>query len=235
MPVSGREVVLTAYFTGRPDPQRGHDWPPDPASLLPLAQSIEAHAPGVPLVVLSDSLPTGTRGIIEGVRCRQGLSPYLQRWLSIRDYLLAHREIERLWCVDATDVEMLHNPFPEMGWQLYCGSEPEQVGCPWMRAHHHGPTMEQFLARYGHRTLINPGLLGGPRRELLALVGAMLSTYQDMEHQRFYAGAAAYGALDMGLFNLVGYTQFPQQIHFGPRVHTRFKAYERSSAWWRHK
>ena len=234
-PYAGRNVVITAYFTGKADPQRGDQWASDLSALDTIANSIAEVSPGTRLVVLNDCFEETHRGHVDFLRCRLGMSPYLQRWLSIQRYLQAHPDIERAWCVDATDVEMLHDPFPVMGWKMYCGSEPEVVGCRWMKAQHGGPEMNGFLHKFASRTLINTGLLGGPRADLLEFIGEMLSAYERMEHKRFYQGAASYGVLDMGLFNLVGFTKFPGRLHFGHRVHTRFKAFERTSAWWRHK
>jgi hypothetical protein len=133
-------VVLTAYLTGRPDPQRGTMWPADREALKPLLDSI----PGS-VVVFANELQGEAVEPVEAPT-----SVYFDRWRHYAAYLEAHEEIGFAFCVDATDVLMLRDPFPHMHpGTLYCGSEPLTIGeSAWMWQHHE-PLRDWMAANAG--------------------------------------------------------------------------------------
>jgi GT2 family glycosyltransferase len=220
-------VVLAAYLVGQPDPQRGGQWQPNYEATKILRESIGRQ--GEQLVLLSDCFTEPDTAHVQHIRVQAAINPYFQRWINYWQYLRDHPEIDQVWCVDATDVEMLHNPFAEMDDRLYVGDEHCPLDIPWMRQHHRNTTLLQFIAQNGTRTLLNAGLTGGRRETVMAFIHALLSFYFD-EHKQV-------GDFEMGAYNYIARTQFPGLIEHGRQVNTIFKTYDRSSieSWWRHK
>jgi hypothetical protein len=207
-------IVLTCLFTGQPDPQRKTKMKPEPALADPLLASCTNDA-----VVLCD-FDTDRANF---VKVQTSQSPYVQRWISYRQYLLDHSEIRYVWCVDATDVQQLHDPFPMMRpGILYCGWENQVVGCAWMRDHH--SASRDWIEANADRTLLNAGVVGADRATMLTFIGRLLDTWS--QNRSDAAG-------DMGYFNRAAYTMNPVT---GPRITTLFKA-NQPTEWslWRHK
>lgn len=209
-------AVVTTLLCSAPDPQRGEHWQPDGRLLDTLAGSIT----GADLTVLTDSaiFPLSVRQ--EHVPA--GPNPYHHRWTVIADWL-ATCDAEWVWCVDATDVEMLREPWGHMEpGVIYCGSEDGATWShPWMVDHH--PSIRALAA---DQPLMNAGLLGGDVATVRQFCAVMLSELafhsEDMT--------------DMAAFNRVaGLGCWPRVT--GPWVHTRFRAEERThpTAWFRHK
>lgn len=212
-------AVVTTLLCTAPDPQRGGHWQPDGRLLDTLAGSIT----GAVLTVLTDSaifpLPQS--------QCRwhrrpAGGNPYHHRWTIIADWL-ATTDAEWVWCVDATDVQMLREPWCHMEpGVIYCGSEEgETWSCPWMVEHH--PSIRDVAA---DQPLMNAGLLGGGLstvRAFCAAVDAELTLCAD-------------DVTDMAAFNRV-LAAAPLEVVTGPQVHTRFRHEQRDhpTAWFRHK
>lgn len=212
------DAVITVLLTSYVDPQRGVKWPADVGLLAELLDSLARH--DVPAVVLHDELDAPHRDGVTFVEVPAGGNPYFHRWRVIADYL-ATADHGRVWCVDGTDVEMLHNPFPEMGDGVYCGSEPHQVGCQWMRSVHPGSL--NWIRRHAGLPLVNAGILGGPAATVQRIAAAIF----DLHHPD--------DGTDMAAFNRTVH-EWPEVVDTGPRVHSVFKAFDRSAAaWWRHK
>lgn len=223
------DIVLTVYFTGVPDPQRGQ-WESNLDDLSALIHSTKDQK----LVILHD-VPAWDTGIepygsVELVKVETSLNPYFQRWVSIWQYLREHPEVNRVWCVDATDVEMLRNPFNEMEQgKLYVGSETIQTWNNWMVVNHRVAFLQTFLRQYSRASLLNPGVIGGSREDVMDLMRTMNKIYFDNKFE--------VGKFDMGLFNYVVRTYFSGKFETGGKVHTKFKEYEKFNqvAWWKHK
>jgi hypothetical protein len=203
-------VILTAYLTAGIDPQRGYRWTLDAMPLTPLLDSLTA-----PVVIFADELDAPNV-----VRVPRGQSVFFDRWRHIANYLAEHDEIGYCFAVDATDVQMLHDPFPHMeAGKLYCGSEPKDIGFEWMYYHH--PQMWRWIYDNAARPLLNCGLVGGDRETMLRMARRMGEERRGM-------------TMDMGAFNFLAYTEF--DVVTGPLVHTLYKANETdSAAWFRHK
>lgn len=233
------DIILTCYFTGLPDPQ-GRVFPKNVAALEPLRDSRSRH--GIDeLVVLTDTWP------IEGLADDWGnpvtwlkdeckINPYFQRWVSYRRFLMRNRRgIDKVWCVDATDVEILKDPFPHMiPGVLYTGDEPSIIGHnEWLRNHHRNNLLQTFFRRNARETVLNAGLLGGDVDTVIRFCGLMISTYGEMlaDETRGFHGP---GFTDMGVFNYVARTHFTPE--FGRHVNTPFKAYQYNGySWFKHK
>lgn len=213
VPFGTDNVVLTCLFTGQPDPQRGTHLKPDPA----LADGLLATCPAIVLCDFDCDRPNFAR-------VDTGLNPYIQRWVSYRQWLIDHPEIRMVWCVDATDVQQLADPFPMMRpGVLYTGWENQIVGCDWMRNHHHASAA--WIADNADRTLLNAGVVGADRATMLTFIGRLLSAW---------SADPADAAGDMGYFNRAAYSM--PNVVTGPRITTIFKTHQ-PTEWslWRHK
>lgn len=213
VPYGSENVVLTCLFTGQPDPQRGTTMKPNPA----LADGLLSTCNAIVLCDFDTDRPNFLR-----VPTTQ--SPYIQRWISYRQYLLAHPEVRYVWCVDATDVQQLQDPFGVMApGVLYCGWENQIVGCKWMRDHH--AASRAWIEANADRNLLNAGVVGGDRDTMLTFTGRLLDAW---------AADGSDSAGDMGYFNRAAYTM--PDIITGPRITTVFKA-NSPTDWslWRHK
>lgn len=213
-------TVLTMLLTSSVDPQRGVRWPADPSPLDALLGSLKNCQP----VVFVDELdPPDDRF----VTVAPGGNPYTYRWRLVRDWLINHPEVEWVWAVDGSDVEMLREPWGEMyPGVLYVGSEPHPVHNQWMTFHH--PASHQFIFEHAYHRLLNSGIAGGDRATLLDFATRLCVQLSEVE---------TIDAYDMGAFNQVGWTEFAGQMVTGERVHTVFRLEDRTNrfAWWRHK
>lgn len=211
VPYGTKDLVLTCLFASQPDPQRTTRMKPDPALADGLLATCNA-------IVLCDFDCDRTNF----VRVDVTTNPYLQRWISYRQYLIDHPEVRNVWCVDATDVVQLQDPFPMMQpGVLYTGWEHQIVGCPWMVQHH--PASGEWIAANADKTLLNAGVVGADRETMLAFIGRLLKCWAENPSD----------SADMAYFNRAAYTMNPVT---GPRITTIFKA-NSPTEWslWRHK
>lgn len=226
-------VVLTSFFTSKPDPQHPTE-PLEQWAILPLLDSLQ----GEKLLAFTDHDDNLSLIDIDYEIHELVINVYFERHLAAYQWLRAHPEIDFVWCVDATDVEMLHKPWDKMTkGLLYLGSEPTTVATPWLRANHRSQLMGQFIARYRRYPLLNAGLIGGDRETVMAFLHKMIEVYFDTETRLFHGrDIEGNGLGDMAVLNYVARTFFPDQLVHGGEINTVFKAYEReSSAWFRHK
>lgn len=215
----GKDMVLTSYFSGVIDPQRNERWKADHKAVEKLEYSCQARNIAFDLIHNCFDLPNLTT--IQG-------SPYFERWLKQYQYLRDHKEVERVFITDATDVDMLNIPFHHMQpGKLYIGDEPGQtLSNAWMLANHQEPTVNQFLRDNPDLPLLNCGVVGGPRALVMEMCRDMWA--YSVEHPL--------EATDMGIFNYLMHTKYKDRLEYGRHVTTEFKKYERAStAWFRHK
>lgn len=215
------DAVITTVLNRAPDPQRGTHMPPCSQDVLSeLYESTRRH--GRELVVLYDT--TSVVGDADGISFvrvdTEGINPYFERWWVIAEHL-ATVDYDRVWCVDATDVEMLHDPFPPMvdGW-VYAGSEPvTSISAAWLRDNH--PHTEVQID--GQR-MFNAGLIGGNSEDVAEVAAAIVALTNDAD------------LTDMAAFNVV-LSERGDSVQSGHPVHTEFRANDRHNptAWWRHK
>ena len=207
-------AVVTTLLCSAPDPQRGERWQSDGTLLDTLAGSIT----GADLTVLADSIVYPLPHCRELRHVPAGANPYHHRWTVLADWL-ATCEAEWVWCVDATDVEMLHEPWGHMEpGVIYCGSEPStEVAEEWLAENH--PSAGGVVG-----PLLNAGILGGDVVTVRAFVSELVAEL----------AACGDDLTDMAAFNrcAVGF-----ELVTGEQVHTSFRAEERDhpTAWWRHK
>lgn len=212
-------VVLSSYFVGQPDPQRGRHLEADTEAVRPMAESVR----GAQVVVLNDCWKHDRFVHFNAQRVEAPEPAYRQRWLSQWQWLRRYPEVKWVWLVDATDTEMLREPWDHMQpGVLYVGSENQQVGCPWM--YEHSRAVGRWMRTHAREPLLNCGIVGGDRETVMKLCMRMndlwVQTRADAMHE-------------MAFFNIAA-----REIGCaaGPDITTEFKKYEdNGQAWWRHK
>ncbi|WP_338505600.1 glycosyltransferase family 2 protein [Erwinia aphidicola] len=231
---SQRNVVITTLLTSQPDPQRGTKLTPSPELLSKWAASIK----GADAVVLADELSAAPNGATIHRVPDVAMNVYFRRWLHIYQYLRDHPEYRFVWCTDGTDVEMLQQPWAEMEpVRLYVGSEPKTYADSWAAANHPERPYAEFIAAHRNDLMLNAGLLGGTREDVMAYAHAIIRIWYRTESNRFWGkekGKPCVG--DMIAFAIVGYQQRDKLVT-GPRVHTVFKTdgVGKECAFWKHK
>ncbi len=148
--------------------------------------------------------------------------------------------LSKVWCTDGTDVEMLRQPWADMQpGKLYVGSEPKTYADSWAIRHHPEASYQRFLHQNADELMLNAGLLGGSREDVMSFAHAIVRIYQLTESHRFWnkdKGAKAIG--DMVAFGMAAlHPDRKDRIVTGPRVHTVFKTNGNGKeiAWFRHK
>lgn len=226
-------VVITSLLTGRPDPQRGARMKADTALLAELRTSIK----GAKLVVCHDELTDPGDETTEFVRSANTINVYFQRHIAAWQYLRDHPEIRWVWCVDGTDVKMLHEPWEHMQpGRLYLGSEPAIVSIPWMRDNHPAAVIQSFLAEHPTKQLLNAGLIGGDRDTVMGFLHDLISLHADNAEAVARGTDQPLGIGDMGALNYIAWTRYADRLIYGSMVNTTFKVNETNDfSMWKHK
>ncbi|MGK8895319.1 glycosyltransferase family 2 protein [Citrobacter koseri] len=229
-----RDVVITTLLTSQPDPQRGSRMQPDPSALTTWAKSIR----GADAVVLADQLTSAPDGAQLVTVPDVAMNVYFRRWLHIWQHLRNHPEYRFVWCTDGTDVEMLCAPWDEMEpGKVYVGSEPKTYADAWAKQNHPERIYQEFIEQHRNDVMLNAGLLGGTRADVMAFAHGIIRLYYRIESYRFWNKEQAGAAVgDMLAFGIVA-KSFGDRIVTGPRIHTVFKSdgVGKEYAWWRHK
>ena len=229
-----RSVVITSLLTSRPDPQRGVKMPASPQVLDKWAASVK----GGEAVVLADELKTAPAGASLVAVPDVQMNVYFRRWLHIWQYLRDHPEYQYVWCTDGTDVEMLRSPWEEMySGRIYVGSEPKTYADAWAKQNHPEAIYQAFLADHQHDVMLNAGLLGGSRADVMAIAHGIVRLYYHIESLRFWQKEKAAAAVgDMIAFGIVAH-RYADRLVTGPRIHTVFKTdgIGKEHAFWKHK
>ncbi|EFG9986402.1 glycosyltransferase family 2 protein [Escherichia coli] len=228
------DVVITSLLTSEPDPQRKVKMAADPALLQAWARSIR----GAKAVVLADELTMAPEGAELVSVPAVSMSPYFARWLHIYQHLRAHPEYRFVWCTDGTDVEMLREPWAEMEpGKIYVGSEHKTYAEKWMKANHHGKAYSEFLEQHRDDQLLNAGLLGGSRDDVMEFAHRIIRQHYLIESHRYWKMETVPATLvDMAAFGMAA-KSLGDRIITGPRIHTIFKTngFGKEAAWFRHK
>jgi glycosyltransferase involved in cell wall biosynthesis len=235
-------VVICGVFTGKPDFQINwgarHNSIPDPKHVRHLELdsadnlrfSVAEHKQH--LIVLNNI--NDWEGKYE-TYIKTGCSedPYKNRFLKALHYLIEHEEIDNAWIVDSGDVTMLNNPFPQMiPGKIYVGCESNNtLGCNWMLLNTPVQYYKGWLKSNQSRTLLNCGLLGGSRLDLIEYVTKMFYIWGYNQYNM--------NLTDMLVFNNVAYEHYPDRIVYGVGlVNNKFRSMkptETKTEWWLHK
>jgi len=224
--IEKENILLTSYFTGVVDPQRKEKWTANFEQLQPLIKSLK----NTKLVVLHDCLEQPDTDKVKFVKVETSINPYIQRWVSYREYLTANRDlIDKVFCIDATDVEVLKEPeWDLINDRLVVGDEKEIVGCNWLVNNHKNITLQSFFKEYSNRQLYNAGILGGKLSTVSEFIRQMIDFYT--------YNSTDFGTTDMGIFNYIAHTNWQDRILSGREICTEFKAEERNNlSWFKHK
>jgi len=229
-----RNVVITTLLTSQPDPQRNTRVTASSDLLARWAASVK----GSDAVVLTDELTTAPAGSSLVAVPDVKMNVYFRRWLHIWQHLRDHPEYHFVWCTDGTDVEMLREPWQGMEeGKIYVGSEPKTYADVWAKQQHPEGIYQAFLSEHQNDVMLNAGLLGGSRNDVMAIAHGIVRLYYHIESLRFWnqeVKAAAVG--DMIAFGIVAH-RYSDRMVTGPAVHTVFKSdgIGKEFAWWKHK
>jgi hypothetical protein len=229
-----RDVVITTLLTSQPDPQRGTKMTASPDMLANWAASLRQCG----RIALVDEMQTAPAGV---ELCRVPdvkMNVYFRRWLHIWQHLRDHPEYRFVWCTDGTDVEMLRAPWDEMQpGKVYVGSEPKTYADVWAKQNHPERIYQEFIEEHLNDMMLNAGLLGGTRTDVMAFAHGIIRLYYRIESYRFWKKEQAGAAVgDMLAFGIVAQS-FAGRLVTGPLVHTVFKTngMGKEVAWWKHK
>lgn len=215
----GKDIVIACFFANVLDPQRNTTWKPDLAAIDKLKQSVEAQ--GIEFVLIHNCFDLPNRVSIS-------TTPYFERWLKEWQYLRNRRDVANVFVVDATDVDLVNNPFPhiEQG-KLYVGDEPgNTLNNRWMIGTHQEPSVNRYLRENGTLPLLNCGVVGGSRKLVMDLC-------RDMYQYHF---ESPQDLTEMGIFNKLMHTKYADRAEYGRHVTSLFKKFEvTTNAWFRHK
>lgn len=229
-----RDIVITHLYSSKPDPQRpGEQYPPTGEPARTLVESIPSRAD---VVIINDAQITFSDNV-ELVHSELAVNVFFQRHLDSWRYLRDHPEVRYVWCVDATDVTMLREPWDSMRpGVLYTGYEPTIVENAWLRRHHQTRAIQAHIKNHGRDRLLNAGVIGGDRTTVMAFLHDMVRYYFDTELHRFLGHERGRPDLgDMGAMQLIGH-RHRDHLETGPQVVTTFKAYaDNGEAWFQHK
>lgn len=229
-----RDVVITTLLTSQPDPQRGTKMVASPDMLAKWAASLRQCR----RIALVDELNTAPADVELYPVPHVKMNVYFRRWLHIWQHLRDHPEYRFVWCTDGTDVEMLRSPWEEMQpGMVYVGSEPKTYADTWAKQNHPERIYQEFIEEHRNDVMLNAGLLGGTRADVMAFAHGIIRLYYRIESYRFWKkeqGGAAVG--DMIAFGIVAQS-FADRLVTGPLVHTVFKTegIGKEIAWWKHK
>lgn len=215
----GKDVVIACYFANVLDVQRNKEWMPDPKLFGKLKASVELQ--GLEFVLIHNCFDLPNRVSI-------ATTPYFERWLKEWQYLRDRTDIANVFVVDATDVDMISNPFPHLqAGKLYIGDEPgKTLTDPWMVRMHKEPNVNSYLRENADLPLLNCGVVGGSKELVMELCRDMYQYHFEHPHDQ----------TEMGIFNRLMHTKYSDRIEYGRHVTSLFKKYERrTDAWFRHK
>jgi glycosyltransferase involved in cell wall biosynthesis len=229
-----RDVVITTLLTSQPDPQRGTKMTAAPDMLTRWATSLR----NCGRIALVDELQTAPADVelyrVPDVK----MNVYFRRWLHIWKHLRDHPEYRFVWCTDGTDVEMLRVPWDEMQpGNVYVGSEPKTYSDTWAKQNHPERIYQDFIETHRNHVMLNAGLLGGTRADVMAFAHGIIRLFYRIESYRFWRKEQTGVAVgDMLAFGIVAHS-FAGKVITGPQVHTVFKTdgIGKEAAWWKHK
>ena len=229
-----RDVVITTLLTSQSDPQRGTRLKPEQALIAKWVASIK----GGEAVILADEFEYSPPGQLTVRVPAVDMNVYFRRWLHIWQYLRDNPQYRFVWCTDGTDVEMLREPWSEMEpGKIYVGSEPKTYADTWAKQNHPERIYQEFIEAHRNDVMLNAGLLGGTRADVMAFAHGIIRLYYRIESYRFWKKEQAAGAVgDMMAFGIVAQS-FADRLVTGPLVHTVFKTdgIGKEGAWWKHK
>ena len=218
-------ILLTCYFTGVSDPQRGETWKADITQVDDLINSLQ----GVKLVILQDCFDIDEYRGAKLVRVETSRNPYFQRWFSYMEFIESCDNLDKVFCIDATDVQLQLYPFDDMeNSRIYVGDEESTIDNVWLKRHHNVSVFKDFYRVYRKRKLLNAGIVGGHKDIVIRFLKDLTSFYNKHD--------GVLGDTDMASLNYILHKDYRNTITHGTIVNTTFKAFEQNEiSWFRHK
>lgn len=223
-------VILTTFLNGFPDVQRDNvKWSPDYNKISILKDSAERL--NIKLVILHNCFQNiQDTNLVEHKEVIQTENPYFDKWIQFYNYLIENPDIEYVFLTDATDVEVLKNPFIDLeDNKLYVGDEAKNINDIWMLNVVKEPELKDFLINNRDYQLLNCGVIGGSRNIILTFLKDFIDTYKNKYYKE---------TLDMPLLNYILRTNkdLKDNLVYGRNITTIFKGNEyRSPAMFKHK
>lgn len=246
-------MILTSYFTLKPDWQTGRMVPQQFGYIRHLYRSVMLN--GLNATVIFDSLPEDLIGFFANDRVRF-LQVRLDDWdytlgvndirfLVFQDEIKKHPEWQTIFMVDAFDVQAATNPCSHMTRfavepsLLYVGSENKTIRGNewffWVLSQLGGQYRKWYSTVKREQVILNAGISGGSRAVVLEFLEKLSDVLMDPEltvrKMRKQVNA------NMAAFNYVVYNNFSGRFRTGSPVHSRFKRFEdrRTDVWFVHK
>ncbi|MDU4585926.1 MAG: glycosyltransferase family 2 protein [Enterobacter hormaechei] len=107
----------------------------------------------------------------------------------------------------------------------------------WAKQNHPERIYQEFIEEHRNDVMLNAGLLGGARADVMAFAHGIIRLYYRIESYRFWKKEQAGAAVgDMLAFGIIAQS-FADRLITGPLVHTVFKTdgIGKEAAWFRHK
>lgn len=224
-----KDIILTTYFTTKPDPQRGTTWAPDDPDLMSgwIDTVTDLDLTGV---VFHDE-PVGSRknGKVSFVPwpLRTAWSCNDERFLCWLDFLEGAGKtdvtIDHVFLTDLFDVDFFRDPFDLITARhdlyLGCGAGyPRPIGeNRWLCA--------KMTAAYGRvyhpdKCTVNAGVIGGRYADVVRLLRHMVNDFIRLKSDQ---------NINMAVFNRAVYDLFDEdRIMIGPPVCSLFKKYQQT-------
>jgi hypothetical protein len=217
-------TILTAYFNSYKDDQRNIKWEADIENIRTLVETCKDYK----LVVLTDCLKEKPKEWthVTFVNTKINFSPYFARWKAFYDYLIKNPSIEKVFMVDATDVELLREPFNDLDPnKIYIGDEKDIVDSDWLKK-----TTPDFAKWFDgcKLPLLNCGIVGGYVQNIVPLLFDINISFM-MFGQKL-------GLTDMAIFNFIIHTKYSDVVEHGFPLNSHFNKFETDSkAKFKHK
>ena len=229
-------TLMTCYLNGSKDPQRNVFWTEQSKGLTDLIVSCERNA--TPLIVFHDCLDSARDSkYFRYIRVPKNLkrSPLSYRWLIYQDYLEKNHHT-KFFCIDATDVRILHNPLRYMDdTKLYVGDEHGNTWKnPWVERNNepHIKIRDYQKLKQSNidKILLNAGVIGGNFDNMIGLINFLCNHINtEPENPSIHT--------DMALVNYYVRKNCESILVHGEPLNTKFKHFEVNSrkAWIQHK
>ena len=169
-------------------------------------------------------------------------NPNIFRYAVYSEFLKLHAHlIKNIFFTDSSDVVVLKNPFLEDLYlnnpdTIFCGDEPKILANEWMQEHssHLRSKIADFVtyeSDFKNKTLLNCGVIGGNTSIISPFIAKLWTIHREnnADNKTSYTG-------DMGAFNYLVRTHYPNKVIHGKPVNTEFKSFtDDASCWFKHK
>lgn len=162
---------------------------------------------------------------------------YFKRWIMAYSFLQKNPEIEEIFFVDATDVEVLNYPFRKLeAHKLYFGDEIADLDSNIIFGNENPKIINDFFKNNIHLQVLNPGVIGGKRGIVVDFLSIFMNIMTQSLVNKKTSKDNGIGNLEMALMNYVAYNYFGNQVVHGRKVSTKFYYYiKNGQSWFRHK